>query len=997
MRFAILGPLEVRDDAGRPVAVGGPKPRALLVRLLLAAGRVVPSDGLGGDTANAVQAQVSRLRRALPDEPIEFTGGGYRIVVDPQDVDVHRFDALARDGHRLLAAGDFKTAASVLQEALNLWRGPALADLPDAGAQVARLEEARLAAAEDLAEAELALPEGTPIGALRRLVAEHPFRERLRGQLMRALHAAGRTAEALAEFDDARRLLAAELGADPSAELAALHLSILRAQAPPPARSTLPAPLTRLVGREAELDRLAGLRGARLVTLLGPGGAGKTRLALEAAARDGREAGLVDLSRVEDGALVPHAVAGALGLRAAGLAPAGGDADPVRPLAAALADRELLLVVDNCEQVLDAVAGLLRTLLAECPGLAALATSREPLGLTGEVLVPLGPLPPEPAVRLFAERAAAVRAGFAVDDANAEAVRRICDLLDGLPLAIELAAARLRQLTVAELAERLAGHEHFAVLSRGDRTAAGRHRTLRAVVDWSWQLLGDDERALARRFAVFDGGATRASVEEVCGAGEDVLADLVDRSLLSVRDGRYRMLETILLFCRERLAEAGEEPALRAAHAAWCLALARRADPHLRRAEQLEWLALLSAEHENLMSALRWSAANDRDTALRLIAALAAYWWLGGRRGEVPALAARVLDTVPDGPPEGLEEEYVSCVVHAESLASPQARRRADAVMTTLDRPLRHPFGAAVWGMSRESGVDDEPSPAVLGTDPWNAALQRLGTALLAVLGGRPGDAELSAVLVQFRALGERWGSAQALDWLAHLAGWRGEWSRAHELWAQALAALDELGAALEAADVLCRRGDCRTRQGDLAGAEADYLRAADLGRRAGRPGTATAELGLAEVARHRGDVDAAARHLALALSHANEGDLGAIHIRSSILTAHARVAEARGRPVEALRWHERALAAARAAPLTAGLADATDGLAGYHALTGDGAEAARLLGAATALRGTAVAGDPNVAATAARARDLIGGPAFAEAYSAGLRAESGTPDAEHE
>ncbi|MEV6932526.1 BTAD domain-containing putative transcriptional regulator, partial [Dactylosporangium sp. NPDC051485] len=372
MRFGILGPLEVRGDGGEPVAVGGPKPRALLTRLLLEAGQVVPLERLGGDSANALQAQVSRLRRALPGAPVEFAGGGYRIAADPRDVDAHRFERLARDGRQLLAAGDFTTAAGVLREALDLWRGPALADLPDAAAQVVRLEEARLAAVEDLVEAELALPEGTPVGPLRRLVAEHPFRERLRGQLMRALHAAGRTAEALAEFDDARRLLATELGADPSAGLSAVHLGILRAEPAPPARRALPAAVTRLVGREPELARLAGARDDRLVTLAGPGGAGKTRLALEAAARDGREAALADLSRVEDGALVPHAVAAALGLRDGGLAPAA--ADPLRLLTGALAGRELLLVLDNCEQVLDAAAGLARTLLAECPGLAVLAT-----------------------------------------------------------------------------------------------------------------------------------------------------------------------------------------------------------------------------------------------------------------------------------------------------------------------------------------------------------------------------------------------------------------------------------------------------------------------------------------------------------------------------------------------------------------------------------------------------------------------------------------------
>ncbi|MEV6932853.1 AfsR family transcriptional regulator, partial [Dactylosporangium sp. NPDC051485] len=472
---------------------------------------------------------------------------------------------------------------------------------------------------------------------------------------------------------------------------------------------------------------------------------------------------------------------------------------------------------------------------------------------------------------------------------------RICRLVDGLPLAIELAAARLRQLGLEEIAERLAGHEHFRVLSRGDRTAAERHRTLRAVVDWSWQLLGDEERVAARRLAVFAGGATRPAAEAVAGVGEEVLADLVDRSLLMVRDGRYRMLETIYLYCRDRLAESGQQRALAAAHAAHFLGLARRADPYLRRAEQLKWLATLAAEHDNLMAALRWSVANDRDTAMRLVAALAAYWWLAGRRGEVTALAAAILEALPDGPPAGLEEEYVSCVVHAESLAAESHRRRADTVLRSLDRPLRHPFNAALWGMARADAPGrDEPSDRLLGADPWNAALVELGLSLLAVLGGHPGDDRLLGVLDRFRALGERWGSAQALDWLAHLAAWRGEWALAHDRWAGALAALGELGAAQESADVLCRRGDCRIRQGDLDGAATDFHRAAELCAQAGAGGGAAA-LGLAEIDRHRGDLDAAGRRLTAALAALRAGDLGAVYTRSRMLTALGRVAAARG------------------------------------------------------------------------------------------------------
>ncbi|MFI5909263.1 ATP-binding protein [Dactylosporangium sp. NPDC051541] len=970
MRFSILGPLEIHDDAGNAVAVAGPKPRALLVRLLLAAGRVVPMEQLGGETANALQAQVSRLRRALPGGLVEFAGVGYRIAVDAGDVDVHRFERLAADGRKALASGDFQAAASVLQTALNLWRGPALADLPDAAAQVVRLEEARLSAVEDLVEAELRLPAGTAVGPLRRLVAEHPFRERLRGQLMRALHAQGRTAEALGEFDDARRLLADELGTDPSAELTAVHLRLLKGDGTAATRRTPPAPLTRLIGREAELRRLTTAP-SRLTTLVGPGGAGKTRLAVEAA---GPDACFADLSAAEDPADVPLAVAAALGLRDGGLAPAA-PADPVRRLVPALAGPDLLLVLDNCEQAIDAVAALARTLLAECPGLRVLATSREPLGLTGEVLVPVGPLPPEPAVALFAERAAAVCPGFTVGPENAAAVRQICGLLDGLPLAIELAAARLRQLDVAGLAARLAQDEHFAVLSRGDRTAADRHRTLHAVVDWSWRLLGDDERTAAGRLSVFAGGATAEAALAVCGAGEEVLFDLADRSLVVARDARYKMMATILLFCRARLGES-ELARLRQAHAEYFLRLARTADGYLRRAEQLDWLAVLAADHENLIAAVRHA---DRPTAMRLITALAAYWWLSGRRREVAPLAAALLD----GPVEGLEEEYVSCVVHAESLAPAEHRTRADTVMVGIDRPLRHPFGAAVWGMARAPGSRPDPSPRLLAGDPWNRALQDLGLVLLSALSGRPVESGLRDVLVRFQALGERWGTAQCLDWLAHLASWRGDHALAHERWAAALRALDDLGAALEAADVLSRRGYDHIRQGDLPAAETDFRRATR---------TPAALLGLAEVARHRGDLDAAATALGQAVAETRFGDPGSVYIRGSLLTAQARLAEAHRDVDGAARLHAEAWTAAQLAPLGSALADVLEGQAGHAGLTGRPRAAAVLLGMAVALRGTAVAGDPDVAAVAREAAGELGAEAFAAAYAEGLRSEAPRP-----
>lgn len=1041
MRFGVLGPLQVWSAGGEPVGIGGPRPRALLVMLLLDAGRVVGVDrlvaGQYGDrppagAAGAVQTHVSRLRRVLPADLVEHHPGGYRLAVDPDDVDVHRFERLVRQGRDHLAGDDPAGAAAALREALALWRGPALADLPHGAAQAARLEELRLAATEDLVEAELALPAGTSIADLRALVAAHPLRERPRGQLMRALHAAGRRADALAEFDRARRLLADELGVDPSPELAEVHLAVLGARrATRPAVRRPAAPFTSFVGRERELARLRELRGTRLVTVLGPGGIGKTRLATEFARHDGREVCFVDLSGlppsepISSGATpggstpagpvpggpapfgrgaddrVAHAVLAALGLRATGLHPSG--EDPVRRLVAAL-DRDLLLVLDNCEHRVTEVAVLVRTLLAECPAPAVLATSREPLGLVGENLVPLSPLevpaPDTPvdgavrhsAVRLFADRAAAVRPGFAVRPDHARAVVAICAALDGLPLAIELAAARLRQFTVEDVAARLAGHDRFRLLSRGDRTAAARHRTLHAAVAWSWDLLDRREQVLAARFSVFSGGAARAAVEAVCGMpdAEDVLAGLVDKSLVDTDGTRYRMLDTIRLFCAERLEEAGERERVHRAHARHHLDLARRADPHLRGPDQLDWLAALSAEHDNLMAALRWSAdaadPADREIGYRMVAALTAYWWLSGRHSQARECAVRLLDA--GGVPEGLDEEYVACVAHAGPRAAPEQRRRAGRVVGARGWAARHPFVLAVWGMvagpPEQPVRTAEPPP---GTDPWTAALGEVSTGLLALFGGRvdEGERRLADALTAFQSLGERWGTTQGLDGLAHVAAWRGEWDRARELWARALDLLGQLGALEESAELLCRRAECSVRQGDLDAATADYRRAADLLAEAGRPAPSpVVHLGLGEIARLRGDARLAGDELDRALDLARTGGFDAEPARVGALTALGRLAEARGDLAGARRRHGEALAAARCFPLVPPLARAVEGLAGTALLAGSGERAAVLLGGAVAVRGTAVAGDPDVARTARAARDLIGADAFAEAYARG-------------
>ncbi|MCO5991379.1 tetratricopeptide repeat protein [Actinoallomurus spadix] len=1146
MRFRVLGPMEIRASDGSPVSVGGPRVRSLLALLLLNAGRVVTAerliDGLYGarppaGAANALQSQVSRLRRGLGTadgsrDLVEFHPAGYRLAVDPGQVDALCFERLTREGRRALAAGDPSRAAVLLREGLDLWRGPALADVsaaPFAETQAARLEDLRLEAFEDHAEARLALGghRDLVIG-LRDLVAAHPLRERLRGLLMRALYGAGRQAEALSVFEDARRTLADQLGADPSPELVQVHLAILRADpsltATPPrkrppapavhvepgsseeppafeqpasradsaphrsptadegpaageraaahggpaAHGGLTAQLTSFVGRQDELARIGGLLAAeRLVTLVGPGGTGKTRLAVEAGGRARGEVRFVDLAAVErrpedgtgpDGA-VAQAVIDALGVREAGLmaVPVGAQSDPVARLVEALIDRDLLLILDNCEHVIGEAATLVHRLLGACPGLRVLATSREALGITGEAMCPLPPLaapapdvsPADalayPAVRLFADRAAAVRPGLALDAATVAAIARVCDVLDGLPLAIELAAARLRTLTVEEVAARLgaagtgaaetgdagfgragaggaalggagsraagggagsgapgdltAPYDRFRLLSRGDRTKAPRHRTLRAVVQWSWDLLGADERLVARRLTVFAGGATPEGVARVCGLAEDeaedLLTDLADKSFVESDGGRYRMLDTIREFCAERLAEAGEAERVRAAHAAYFLELAETAEPHLRRAEQLEWLARLNAERGNLLAALRLLVHADHARGLRMLAAMSAYWWLRGLRSEGASVATELLALVGDAPPAGSAEEYALCVMLAlhgggDDPALEDYRRRIDSIMADLgsDRPALRPMSTLLWAINAgPSTANLDLQEARMGRDPWSRALRHFGYGYRHLLAGDLAGAENEFARGEagFRAFGDRWGLSAMLGERARLAVWRGDWDTARALLDEAYEHVRRLDSAEDMADCSQLRGEMLIRLGDLDGAEECYERAHVLARRSGGvEKVAETLIGLGEVARLRGDLAEARRRFETALSRCSAEAFIVRHSRAMALIGIGRVAEAAGDVAEAEAWCRRAVATGLPERDSRILSHAAEALAGPLTLRGEGEPAALLLGAGAALRGLSLAGDPDVARVAARGRELIGAEAFGAARDRG-------------
>jgi predicted ATPase/DNA-binding SARP family transcriptional activator len=551
----VLGPMQAAR-AGQDVPLGGPRQRAVLALLVLAEGRVVPAGRLveevwGGrappGAAKTLRSYVSRLRSALgPEVAVVSRGGGYAVSVGPGQLDAGRFERLVAEGQAVLGRGEAAAAGNRFREALALWRGPALAGVADVerlALEGARLEELRLVAVEGRLEADLALGRSAEVaGELKQLVAEHPVRERLWRLLMLALYRGGRQADALAAYRRAHAVLGGELGLEPGEELQQLQQAVLRQEVPPaPSLPTnnLSAQLTSFLGREGELaalDQLLG--GARLVTLTGAGGVGKTRLAVEFAAgvvkRFPDGVWLADLAGITDPELVPSVVMEVLGVRQSG------EMAVIDALRWRVRSAELLLVLDNCEHLLDACADLAAALLSGSPGLRVLATSRELLGVPGEVACPVPPLavPADDAgpavitaasaVRLFLERGSLARAGVGLPGAPVAAIARICRELDGLPLAIELAAARTRVLSVEEIEAHLADKFRFLAYQRP--VADARHQALKTAIDWSYQLLSDDEQRAFRPLSVFAADFGLEHAGAVCCGGDQAAAlDLVDR------------------------------------------------------------------------------------------------------------------------------------------------------------------------------------------------------------------------------------------------------------------------------------------------------------------------------------------------------------------------------------------------------------------------------------------------------------------------------------
>ncbi|MFI6536364.1 BTAD domain-containing putative transcriptional regulator [Nonomuraea sp. NPDC050547] len=1008
MRFGVLGPLEVWAATGEPLTVREAKVRLLLAGLLVHRGRPVSADRLveelwgerpPRDALAALRVKVSQLRGALADrDAIKFHAAGYVLDVPAEAVDAERFQALLA-----APAPDARTRADALVQALALWRGPAFAGQSDHDVvrpAAAKLEEQRLSALEELAEVRLTLGEPVEVADL---VAEHPLRERLRAAHMRALYRQGRQSESLAAYADLRERLAEELGLDPSPELADLHARILRQdpalQAPTRAQSNLPAPLTDLIGRdEAVAEVSALLADNRLVTLTGPGGVGKTRLALAAAAASAQAfpdgTWLVELAPVRarrDDRCVAAIVGEVLGL------PDHGQGSVADRVAAALSGKRALLVLDNCEHVVEQVAPLTRHLLQAAPELRVLATSQETLRVSGESAWSVPPLAPEAAIELFSVRAGGGLAGDA-------AVAEICARLDGIPLAVELAAARARALSPRQLADRL--DDRFQLLSNGMRDAPARQRTLRAMIDWSWDLLSEPERLVLRRLAVHADGCTLEAAEQVCAEpGHDVLdllARLVDRSLV-VGGARFRLLESVAAYSAERLAEAGESDLVRRRHLDHHVALAERAEPYLRGHDQQRWLDTLDTEAANLRAALDTAAAMGlAGQAHRLVRALAWYWVLRGRLGE----ARRSLETALSLAEEPQTRMWWAGV--AMSMGDPVDLDPAE--LGKIDDPGQRArlgwfLGMALFGFESPECSDSLIGPALetfveIG-DTWGEAAALSVRAKRAMMRGElaelRADAERSLEL--FKLAGDRWGQTRATEVLSSLAEIVGDYARAAELRREGLRVAEELGLWSDVTSILSKLGRIALLEGDYALADDYHERARRRAvEQANRPAEEDAEVGLALSARRQGRLDDAERHLRRWLGWVREvaGEPGA----ALILAELGFIAELRGHAVltgqdnapfgtgqgglgfaagqggagfgaghggagfgadpraavlvhadVAVASHLDGLAAARAVGDPRAIALSLEGVAGARTLQGRHEQAAVLLGQATALR----------------------------------------------
>ena len=1042
--ICLLGPIEIRRPSGS-TPISGVRLQSLVAMLALGVPHPVSDDrlveGLWGEDqpanpANALQALVSQLRRLIGRTAVERRGGAYLLALSPDAVDAKELERMVQEGRDAANDGDHRRAEQNFGAAVALDRGPPLGPLADAWfarEAAATLGELVLAAHEGWAASALALGRHDDVVVpLTELVAAHPARERLRALLMLALYRSGRQRDALQVARDARAYLLDELGLDPGPELQELERSVL-AHAPSLSspiklaptltmRTAPPMPLTSFVGRDRELATVAAtIESNRLVTVVGPGGVGKTRLAFELGRTVdvGRELVVVELAPVLEDDAVAGAVADAVG--ASGAQSSGGqERDPISQSVSRLGSRDVLIVLDNCEHVVAATAAVATALLHGCPNVRLVATSREPLGVDGERQIMLAPLDVASASTLFLDRARAVQPHLDVDAVDDGQLTDLCRHLDGLPLAIELAAARTKTLPLPEISSRL--QDRFQLLRRTGRAGISHHEGLRAAIDWSYELLFTDEQRTFRRLAVFAGGATISAAEAVCGPEAfETATRLVDRSLLIADTSgdrvRLGMLESIREYGREQLLAAGELDDARTAHLAWCVELAERVDVEVRRADQLEWLARLDREHDNMCAALAYGVERDPASALRLIGALSTPWWFRGRRPEMRHWTAVSLAAAPDVPSKDraralayqgfIAEPAVHPVpgqVEGELEAAEQRQRDAvtmgralgDArvvasaqlrLMSTMTR--RAAAGALLDRAEFAALADDTYGTYDLEGDHYGAGCTMVSAAIGALVTG-DFDAAARATDSARRhaeASGERFVMSRVAYLDGVMADLAGDSAAAYRHVEQSLRLLDELGhesvtAQARLLAVLADRGD----RPELAEQWRRFADArSDTWSHFDGSAFATAHNHAGLRARGAGDLDRAAVSHATALAwHRDAGLTVSAAFAASCL---GFLASERGDLIAARRHHAAALDLA---------AERNDGAAVALALEGAAAsvnnrheDAARLLGAAARRRasGSAV-GEPthreDVSAVGAALREILGDEGFEREHEEG-------------
>lgn len=996
MRFNILGPLEVLDSDGEPLTISGLKERTVLAVLLLNPGSVVSVDRLmealwpsdpPSKPLNALQARVSTLRRLLEEGGVIVTRSpGYCLDTSPDDIDAHRFEALLGDA-REKASGDPDGAVKVYDQALSFWRGPALDEFryeDFARQEVSRLEELRVTALEERIEA--LLDSGRhreAVAELEGLVGAHPLREGFWRQFMTALYRSGRQAEALRAFGEARRILGEELGIEPSEELRRVEESILLqdttldgpSSAADQPRHNLPVRLTSLVGRESDIERIDALIGEhRAVTLVGPGGVGKTSLGLacagELASAFADGVWLADLSALEDHRQVPVELARSLDLDT-------GDRSTLEATADYLRGRNTLIIFDNCEHLLTGVAETATAILQQATNVKVLATSREPLGIPGEMLWPTRPLrtPDEgeetstdhDAVQLFMDRAKAADPEFVLSDHNRTTVGDICRRLDGLPLAVELAAARVRTLTVTEIARHL--EDRFQLLIGAARTVVPRQQTLEATVAWSYNLLPDEERRLFAALSVFAGGWSLEAARAIAFDSDrtlQLLTSLVDRSLVTVdRTGdetRYSMLETVRAFASKALDENGEKERAALSHARWFLELAELAE--LQGPAQSHWKARLTVEHENLRAAISHASEfGDHKTALGLAAALG-WWWFFGNREEgraslddllsrtehepgahrISALNARALQDF-FGASSHTFELAEEALAAAEQLDDTKAAARSKVFVA-----LRGVFGDAV---DRSLRLLDEAIAVFAGDgDRFAEGLARFQR--MEVLGNsgslRQALEEGDGALEHLKEAGDPWAVSVTLGHLGRYGRLTGQLERAAEATEASIEIAGDRSLPHTLQYSLTDQGYMAYIRSDLAEAARIFEEALSIARTVGnRMGMATITNGMAEVQLAHGAVDEARRLHSEAADVFAELELGKWKAYS--ITRVGLVEETAGNWPQAAEHHIEASKAMSALPGSISVVLSLEGLARVSAAEGNMERAARLLHGATELR----------------------------------------------